>query len=174
MRKAAAKVKLAEEEAEKTERAKVMNPAEDFVELCLPCEDKAYGDGLDFRLCSADRRLADERVRKAASQTIPLRNDTISVNSHGSTRSWLASADEGSQSGAIKHDDPSGAQTIPKPDLISEIRGPKGITAAAMQIFSRPTISAQPQPTYPAEMVHRACRNFEQFHELSEGEATEE
>ena len=41
MQKAAAKVKLAEVEAEKTESAKIMKPAEDFVELCLPCEDRA-------------------------------------------------------------------------------------------------------------------------------------
>ena len=115
------------------------------------------------------------RVRKAACRTtILLRNDTISVNSHASTRSWLASADDGSQSGAINNEDPSGAQTIPKPGLISEIRGSKGITAAAMQILARSNTSAQPHSKYPAEMVRKACRNFERFYELSEGEAYEE
>jgi len=86
----------------------------------------------------------------------------------------LTSADEGSRSGAINKEDPSGAQTRPKPDLYSEIRGPKGITAAAMQIFPRSNASAQPHPKYPAEMVRKACRNFERFYELNEGEAYEE
>ena len=99
MRTAAAKAKLAEEEDEKAESAKIMNPAElvdstlNLDILCLPCEDEAYGGRLDFRLFSADHRLADEGVRSSASLTKPLRKDTISVNSHGSTRLWLASAD---------------------------------------------------------------------------------
>ena len=57
MRKAAAKAKLAAEEAE---IAKTVDPDVDFAELCLPCEDKAYEDKSDFRVCSADHRLADE------------------------------------------------------------------------------------------------------------------
>ena len=93
MKKAAAKTFAAEE----AKIAKTVDFDVDFAEMCLPGEDKAYEDVLDFRLSSADHRLAEERVRKAARPlTIPLRNDTTSVNSHGSTRSRLASADDGS------------------------------------------------------------------------------
>ena len=185
MRKSTAK-KLAAELAEEEEIAKAVAdiemrhaelcPQMSFAELCLPCEDEAYDDDiLNFRMCSIGNRSKEGRVREAARPiTIPLRNDTISVSSHGSTRSWLTSADDGSRSGAINNEDPSGAQTIPKPYLLSEIRGPKGITAAAMQIFPRSDTSAQPHSKYPAEMVRKACRNFERFYELNEGEAYEE
>ena len=65
---------------------------------------------------------------------------------------------------------------MPKPELQSEHRGPGRITAAALQIFGQ---DEKPAPTttssiYLPEVLHRACRNFEKFHGMETGSATEE
>ena len=67
---------------------------------------------------------------------------------------------------------------MPKPELQSEHRGPGKITAAAMQIFGQEEKSAprrsRKSAKYSEDMLLKACRNFERFFELAEGEAYEE
>ena len=65
-----------------------------------------------------------------------------------------------------------------KPELKSKHRGPGKITAAAPRILGQ---EEKPAPKrsrksakYPGEMLLRACRNFEKFFELAEGESYEE
>ena len=148
----------------------VGNNVIDIVVLRLPCEDAAYDAEL-FRII--DKNFADRHGARSAANLIPLRTNLVKVNSYGSTRPWLASADEGSRSGTIKHEDPSGTQVLPKPDLITEIRGPGGVTAAALQIFSgHPSAPIQLHANYTADILRKACVNLEKFYELDDGEAT--
>ena len=117
-------------------------------------------------------------AQSGASLSKPLCNDLVLVSSQGSTHPWLAGANEGRQSGAINFEDASGAQTSPKPDLISEIRGPGGVAAATIQIFNKDKTSwapRQPQKSSkcPGWMVLKACEIFEKFFEFK-GEAYEE
>ena len=64
------------------------------------------------------------------------------------------------------------------PELQSEHRGPEKISAAALQIFGQEEKAApkrsRKSSSYPGEMLFRACRNFERFFELAEGEAYKE
>ena len=75
-----------------------------FDMLCLPCEDKAYDNEIFSKIgrCNVDRSLADEDgAQSTVSPRKPLCNDMVSVYSQGSTRPWLAGADEGRRSRAI-------------------------------------------------------------------------
>ena len=62
---------------------------------------------------------------------------------------------------------------MPKPGLLTESRGPGGITEAALQLFPGQTSAPiQPEIMYPAEMIRKVCKHFEKFYDLDEGEAT--
>ena len=97
------------------------------------------------------------------------------MNPIGSIQPWLVSADDDSLSDTINNEHPIGTRTLSKPELKSEHRGPGNITAAALQILGQEEKSAlrrsQKSAKYPGEMLLRACRNFERFFELAEGEA---
>jgi hypothetical protein len=87
-------------------------------------------------------------------------------------------ADDDSLSDAINNEQPVETRTLSKPELRSEYRGPGKITAAALQIFCQEEKSAQRRSRksakYSSDMLIKACRNFERFFELAEGEAYEE
>ena len=95
------------------------------------------------------------------------------MHPEGSIQPWLVSADEGSLSDAIKLQDPQGTRTMPKPELQLEYRGPAEIAAAALKIFGQGDQHTKPSQYLP-EVLRRACRNFEKFHRLEFGSATEE
>ena len=143
--------------------------------LCLPCEDAAYCDdlfpgiGVRCKLGKAGAHSAGDGLRSAAN---PLRIIVDGVNSYGSTRPWLASADDGSQPGIIKLEDPPGNHAMPKPGLLTETRCPRGIAEATLQLLpSKTSAPTQPENMYPAEMIRQACKNFEKLYKLNEGEA---
>ena len=62
-----------------------------------------------------------------------------------------------------------------KPHLLTETRGPRGLTEAALQLFpGQASAPIQPDKMYPAEMIRKVCKNFDNFFAQNEGEATVE
>ena len=78
----------------------------------------------------------------------------------------MASVDDGNRSGIIAPEDLKVNQTMPKPGLLTETRGPRGLTEAALQLFPGQTSA----PT--AEIILKVSQNFEKLYELNGGEAT--
>ena len=62
---------------------------------------------------------------------------------------------------------------MPKPNLLSEIRGPSAVTEAAIAI-SQALKDRQSTGTYLPEVLERACLNLEKFYRMKPNTATEE
>ena len=167
-RKAIAKAAKAEEDKAEDYRVSY-GFTEQFV-LCLPCDEEAYEDDIFSSKCRSSQG--------ARHVSNPLRTSEVEMNPIGSIQPWLVSADDDSLSDTINNEHPIGTRTLSKPELMSEHRGPGNITAAALQIFGQEEKSAhrrsRKSAKYPGDMLNKACRNFERFFELAEGEAYEE